>query len=156
MVMLMIDAKEYLQHIELIDTRIQNKLDEQAHMRSIALSITSSLRPDPVSSGGVHDKIGDAMAKVVDLEAEIDREIDRLIDTKQDIKTLLDGVKNPSQLRVLHLRYFGFYDKTECRQRYPSFAEIGYMMGYSERQVCNIHGIALLRVNELLRERAGV
>jgi DNA-directed RNA polymerase specialized sigma subunit len=96
------------------------------------------------------------MSKVVDLESEIDREIDRLIDTKRDIEALLEGVKSPAQLRVLHLRYFGVYDKEERRQRYPSFAEIGDMMGYSERQVCNIHGIALLRVNELLRERAGV
>ena len=151
----MTDAKEYLQQIELINIRIQNKLDEQAHMRSIALSITSALRPDPVSSGGVHDKIGDAMAKVVDLEAEIDREIDRLIDTKRDIESLLAGVKNPAQLRVLHLRYLGYYNKEERRQHYPSFAEIGDMMGYSERQVCNIHGNALQCVNDLLRERAG-
>lgn len=149
----MIDAKTYLQQIELIDIRIQNKLDEQAHMRSIALSITSALRPDPVSGSGAHDKIGDAMAKVVDLEKEIDREIDRLVNTKRDIESLLSGVKNPAQLRVLHLRYFGYYDKEEQRQHYPSFAEIGNMMGYSERQVCNIHGNALQTVNELLRER---
>ena len=122
-------------------------------MRSIALSITSALRPDPVSSGGAHDKIGDAMAKVVDLEAEIDREIDRLVNVKRDIESLLSGVKNPAQLRVLHLRYFGCYDKEEQRQHYPSFAEIGNMVGYSERQVCNIHGNALQTVNELLRER---
>ena len=151
----MIDAKEYLQQIELIDIRIQNKLDEQAHMRSIALSITSSLRPDPVSGSGAHDKIGDAMSKVVDLEAEIDREIDRLIDAKRDIEALLEGVKNPAQLRVLHLRYFGYYDKEECRQHYPSLTEIADTMRYSERQVNNIHGNALQRVTELLKEREG-
>ena len=151
----MTDAKEYLQQIQLIDTRIMNKLDEQAHMRSIALSITSSLRPDPVSGSGAHDKIGDAMAKFVDLGNEINREIDRLVDAKRDIEALLEGVKDPAQLRVLHLRYFGYYLNEEQRQHYPSFAEIGFMIGYSERQVCNIHGNALQRVNELLREKAG-
>ena len=138
------DAKSYLQQIEIYDTQIKNKLDEIAELRRMVMHITSTLRPDGGShSGGVSDKVGNTVAKIVDMEAEINADIDRFVDLKRDISELLDHITDPDELRLLHLRYF----------QYKQWEEIAVDMNYTYRNVCYIHSRALQSVNKLLETR---
>jgi DNA-directed RNA polymerase specialized sigma subunit len=140
-----INAKEYLQQIELYDAHIKNKLEEITSLRSMIMHITSTLRPDGGSpSGGASDKVGDTVAKIIDMEAEVNAAVDKFVNLKREISNLIDCIKDPDEIRLLHLRYFS----------YAQWEEIALKMGYTYRNVCYIHSRALQSVNKLLEARA--
>lgn len=136
----MTDVKRYLQQIRLYDSHIDTKLDELQHLKEMVTRITPTLKDDVVSGGGSQDKLADAVVKIVDLEAEIDREIDRYVNAKQEISSVLDGIVDPDQLQVLHKRYV----------QYKTFEQIACDMNMTYRNVCYIHGKALLAVREIM------
>lgn len=136
----MTDVKRYLQQIKLYDSHINTKLDELQHLKEMVTRITPTLKDDVVSGGGSQDKLADAVVKIVDLEAEIDREIDRYVNAKQEISSVLGGIVDPDQLQVLHKRYV----------QYKTFEQIACDMNMTYRNVCYIHGKALLAVREIM------
>lgn len=133
-------AKEYLQQVKLCDAHIGNKLEELSRLKDMVLHITSTLRGDVVSGGGSHDKLGDAVAKIVALEAEINEAVDAYIDKKREVSKTIEKIKDPDQVQVLHKRYFE--DLT--------WEQIACDMHMSYRNVCYVHGRALLAVAELI------
>ena len=83
-------AKEYLSQVRFLDERITCKLADAARLQDMATRITPVLREDGVSGGGgAPDRLADAVARIVDLKAEINRDIDRLVDKKRDIAAKL-------------------------------------------------------------------
>ena len=137
----MTDAKSYLLQAKLYDTHINNKLEELARLKDLSLRVTSSLKPDVVSTSGNHDKIGDAVAKIVDLETEINQAIDAYVDKKREISRLIEQVQDPDQLTVLHKRYI----------QYEHWEQIACEMGFTYRNICYIHGRALQAVTKLMK-----
>ena len=137
----MIDSKKYLQQIRLYDSHIDTKLEDLHHLKEMVTKITPTLKDDVVSGGGNQDKLGDAIAKIVDLEAEIDRDIDRYVAAKQEISATLDKLTDPDQLQVLHKRYV----------QYMTWEQIACEMNMSYRNVCYIHGKGLQTVNQILK-----
>lgn len=138
----MTDAKRYLQQIKLYDSHINTKIEEVHHLKAIAMKITPTLKQDVVSGGGSQDKLSEAVAKIVDLEAEIDREIDRYVNAMRNISAMIDTLSDPDQLQVLHKRYVQF----------KTWEQIACDMNMTYRNVCYIHGKALLAVNEIMKE----
>lgn len=139
------NAKEYLDQVRLWDTQIKNRLNEIADLHSMAMHITSTLRPDGGSfSGGVSDPVGNAASKVAGMETELKHDIDRLVDSKHAVLNLIDRINDPDESRLLYLKYF----------KYMIWEEIAVEMGYTYRNVCYIHSRALQSVNKLLEERA--
>lgn len=138
----MTDAKRYLQQIKLYDSHINTKIEEVHHLKAMATKITPTLKQDVVSGGGSQDKLSEAVAKIVDLEAEIDREIDRYVDAMRNISATIDTLSDPDQLQVLHKRYVQF----------KTWEQIACDMNMTYRNVCYIHGKALLAVNEIMKE----
>lgn len=136
----MTDVKRYLQQIRLYDSHINTKLEELQHLKEMVTRITPTLKDDVVSGGNSQDKLADAVVKIVDLEAEIDREIDSYVNAKQEISSVLDGIVDPDQLQVLHKRYV----------QYKTFEQIACDMNMTYRNVCYIHGKALLAVREIM------
>jgi hypothetical protein len=149
----MVDVKEYLSKVRLIDTKINTKLDDLARTKALALKVTATLRQDSVSGGGSHDKIGDAVAKMIALEAEIDKAIDDYISVKQEVSAVVDQLDNASQIEVLYKHYFGVWNEEEQRPYYLSLEELAVEMHMSYRNVCYIHGDALKAVGAILKER---
>lgn len=137
----MIDSKKYLQQIRLYDSHIGTKLEELQHLKEMVTKITPTLKDDVVSGGGSQDKLADAVAKIVDLEAEIDRDIDRYVAAKQEISGTLDKLTNSDQLQVLYKRYV----------QYKTWEQIACDMNMTYRNVCYIHGKALQAVNEIMK-----
>lgn len=135
-----VDAKAYLKQVELCDTRINNKLDELSVLKSIALKVTPSLSHAPAHSSGGQDKVGDVIAKIIDLEADINRTVDELVDKKREISAVVDQIQNADQLSVIYKHYFQF----------ETLEQIACDMHMSYRNVCYIHGRALQRVAQIL------
>lgn len=127
-------AKEYLQQVRILDERINCKLADVARLQDMATRITPVLREDGVSGGGgAPDRLADAVARIVDLKAEINRDIDRLVDKKRDIAAKLGKLTDRRYYAVLFRRYILF----------ETFEQIACEMNCSWRNACYLHGQAL-------------
>lgn len=136
----MCDAKDYLRKIELFDANINNRISDLQELKSLVTKITATISPVCVSGSGNQDRLGDAVAKIVDMQDEINRKIDKYIALKKEISAMLEQIQDPDQVKVLHMRYF----------EYKSWEQIAFEMNYSYRNVCYIHGKALQAVEALL------
>ena len=140
----MTDAKSYLMQVELYDTHINNKLEELARLKELTRHITSSIKDVPVSGGSNQDKLGGAIAKIVDLESEINDAVDAYIDKRREVSKVLELLEDADQVAVLHKRYF----------EYMAWEEIACEMHMTFRNVCYIHGRALQAVDAILKDGA--
>ena len=131
--MQMCDAKAYLRKIELLDAHINNKLNDLHTLRTLVTKITATISPVCVSGSGNQDKLGDAIAKIIDLQDEINRKIDNYVDLKREISAKLELIDVADYVKVLHKRYF----------EYKPWEQIACEMNCTFRNVCYIHGKAL-------------
>lgn len=134
------NAKEYLQKMRMYDARIESKLLEVQQLKAMITKITPTLKDDVVSSSGNQDKLGDAVAKIVDLENEINKDIDCYIDLKREVKAKLEKLTNPNYYKVLEKRYV----------QYHTFERIATEMHYSYRNITKLHGRALQAFEKLI------
>ena len=141
----MCDAKAYLKRIELLDAHINNKLNDLYTLRSLVTKITATISPVPASGSGNQDKLGDAIAKIIDLQDEINRKIDNYVDLKREISAMLEQIDVADYVKVLHKRYF----------EYKPWEQIACEMNCTFRNVCYIHGKALQAVEALLEGGEG-
>ena len=145
-------AKEFLQQLVKLDMMIENKLIERNQWKSIAMGTTSggadviingvTQKMDKVQSSGNPQKMADAVAKYVDLEAEIDAVIDELIETKKDVIAVIEML-TPIEYDLLHKVYV---------QRIELEA-VGGMHQKSYNWAKTTHGRALKNVQKILDER---
>lgn len=138
----MCDAKAYLRRIELLDAHINNKLNDLATLRTMVTKITATITPVAVSGSGNQDKLGDAVAKIIDLQNEINQKIDMFVDSKREVSAVLEKLQEPEHVKVLHKRYV----------EYKPWEQIACEMCCTYRNVCYIHGKALQEVEALLKE----
>lgn len=124
-------AKEYLSQYRTLDAEINSKLEQAAQLRALAAKVSPSTGFG--SSGGISDRVGKTVAKIVDLENEINEKIDNLIDLKKEIDTRIAAIANPAYRIILENYYI----------LGKSFEEIGEMLNYSRMQICRNHGTAL-------------
>ena len=134
------DAKSFLRKIELLDAHINNRINDLHELKSLVTKITSTISQVCVSGSGNQDKLGDSVAKIVDLQDEINQKIDKYVDLKREVSTLLEQIEDPDQVKVLHKRYF----------EYKPWEQIACEMNYSYRNVCYIHGKALQAFEALM------
>lgn len=126
-------TKSYLEQIERLDRMIQNKLSEIEQLKHIATSITIAPKEVNVQVSSDKDRMGSAVAKLIDLEQETDRLVDEYIDKRKRIIEQIDSIKDTNMYHVLSERYISR----------KGLSVIAVEMGYSFKQVCRIHGNAL-------------
>lgn len=139
----MSEAKEYLMSIALLDAKIDARVSEMDELKDKLLHITATLSPDKGgSAGGTQDKMAGTMARIVDLQRQINADIDGLVDRKNEALKMLDSMKNPVHMTILHRRYF----------LHQPFERIATDMNYSWRWVCKLHGRALQEFGKVMQE----
>lgn len=137
------DAKSYLQQVEMLDAMITNKLIERKKWEEIALGITANIGGDRVQSSGSKQKMESAVIKCVDMEREIDNLIDELIDTKKKVIKTIEALHSPTEYKILHLRYI----------QYISLTEIADILKREYTWVTTTHGRALKNVQNILNRQ---
>lgn len=136
-------AKEYLGQILARGKQIRNKQAQVDHLADLIASITPTLSEAGAAHGsGVQDKMAEELAAYIDKKAELEQEIAHLLKLTVEAYDLLNRLENPQYVDVLHRRYF-------LRQ---SFGKIADALGYGYRNVCYIHGKALVAFGEVLDE----
>ena len=128
-------TKEYLSRYRWQNDRINAKLEQVAELRRKAQTVCSG------SSEGTHsstpyDRIGEITARIVDLEREINEDIDRSIDVQRGILSAISTVPDERLRHLLELRYINCLTLEEIARR----------MDYSYKQICRLHGKALLQI----------
>lgn len=140
----MLEAKEYLQRIRRCDTIINSKLAEVDSLYGMITRITPVLKDDVGSGGGgSQDKIGNALAKIVDLKNDINHDVDTFVDLKREATALLEKLDNPLHYEILHKRYI----------LYQTFERIAADMDFTHRWVCKLHGRALQAFGKAMKEK---
>ena len=128
-------AKEYLSQYRDLNDSINAKLEQVAELRRKAQTVSSG------SSDGTHgstpyDRIGEITARIVDLEREINEDIDRSIDLQRGIRAAIATVTEVRLRTLLEYKYLNLLTLDETAVR----------MDYSYKQVCRLHGQALIQI----------
>ena len=132
-------TKQYLNHIKRLDKMIENKLDEIYRLREMSVSISTNMDKDRVQSSGSHDKLGESVAKIVDLERETNDILSELADKKKTIINQIDGMENYDFYVILTYKFVQKLD----------FREIFLKMKISERKMYTVYRQALKEFERL-------
>lgn len=134
------DTKRLLQSVEKLDTQIECRLAERQQWHDLALQITASADGVGVRSSGSHSKMADALGRCLDMEEEIDRAVAELVLTRGKVVAALELVENPTEYKLLHLRYI----------QHKSFWEIAEVFQADYTWVTTTHGRALASLQQVL------
>lgn len=137
------NAKEYLGSIKMLDALIESKMVEAHQLRCLATSVSAPLDKCGSGSNVPSDKIGNVVARIVDLQAEIDVLIDGFIDRRADCIKAIESVKKPIYYSLLHKHYV----------QYKTLAEIADEEHYSVPHMSELHKEALADVQRYLDNR---
>ncbi len=133
-------ADEFLKQIERADTLIDSKLSELYRLRCLVTSITVPTDREAIQTSGVSDKVGNTVAKIVDLENEIDDMIDEYIDTRNKCIRVIEQLTDPLQYAIIHKRYV----------QYKSYAEIEDETNYSHQWIMEVRRKALREIDRII------
>ena len=132
-------AKTYLQQIRRLDRKINNKQIQLESLRELVTNITPILKDINVQSNGSQDRLGDTMAKIIDLQNEINNEIDLYVNRKLEAIKLINAMEDDISINILIQRYIN----------YKMWDEIADNLNYTRQGVLKKHGQALLNFEKV-------
>ena len=101
-------AKDYLERIELMDAKINTRVEELESLNVLATKTTSVMGGDRVQSSGSKQKMADCVTRIVDMRNEINADIDAFVNYKQKALKIMDAHCTPDCLNLLYARYFQY------------------------------------------------
>lgn len=128
--------KEYLLQYRDAVRRASAAQEHLAELRAMAERITPNYG---ASGGGTHqtgDRLGAAVAKIVDAETKVDSEIELLIATEREIERAIDSVEDERLRNILYRRYI-------CGDKWEVIA---VALNIEYRWLLRLHGRALQEV----------
>ena len=133
------NAKEYLNQARHLDCRINSKISQVESLNALATKCTTVFSDMPK----VHNSsnMGDIVVKIISLENEINKEIDALVDLKEEIKSVIEKVKNIDYRVLLEERYL-------CMRKWEDIADD---LHFSTQQIFRLHSKALSEVDKILK-----
>lgn len=127
-------AKEYLSQLRHLKIRMISNANEIESLTDVATSITSAINNDGIqTTGATSDKLGNCVARIIDMQNQIIADTDRLEELRVEIVARIDLLDNPKYRDLLMLRYVN--DMT--------FEEIADTMDCTRRWITKLHGRAL-------------
>ena len=131
-------AKEYLLQYRDAVRRATAAQDHLEELRAMAERITPNYGS---SGGGTHqtsDKLGAAVAKIVEAEERLDAEITMLIATEREVERTIQSVEDERLSSILYRRYI-------CGNKWE---EIAVSLNIEYRWLLRLHGRALQEVQK--------
>ena len=99
-------TEEYLNSIQTYEKRIEIKTMELCRLKTMSNNVRKSNLDERVQNNTQSkDSVGDAVAKIIDLEKNVDSVVDDFIRKRNEIIKKLDGIKNVQYYQVLSLKY---------------------------------------------------
>lgn len=133
-------TEEYLNSIQTYEKRIEIKTMELCRLKTMSNNVRKSNLDERVQNNTQSkDSVGDAVAKIIDLEKNVDSVVDEFIRKRNEIIKKLDGIKNVQYYQVLSLKYIN--NKT--------YKEIAELLGCSIMQINRIRQKAILEFEKM-------
>lgn len=133
-------TEEYLNSIQTYEKRIEIKIMELCRLKTMSNNVCKSNLDERVQNNTQSkDSVGDAVAKIIDLEKNVDSVVDDFIRKRNEIIKKLDGIKNVQYYQVLSLKYIN--NKT--------YKEIAELLGCSIMQINRIRQKAILEFEKM-------
>ena len=129
-------TKEYLSQYRTLDIEINSKLEQVEQLRALAAKVSPSTGFG--ANGGISDRVGKTVAKIIDLENEINDDVENLVELKREIRGIINSIPNSLFRNILEMKYI-------CGL---NLSLIGEKLGYCEIQICRMHRSALLYVSK--------
>lgn len=128
-------AKQYLKQAFRYNELIKASIEELENLRTISTSIASADPSKERISGSKNSEpvFVNAVAKIIDLEKQVDEDMVKFLGLKQEIREIINQVKNVNGILVLRYRYLDFMT-WEC---------VADKIGYSIKSVHRMHLAAL-------------
>lgn len=137
-------AKEYLNRYRHLVNRRESLLREIDIIRARATNTTIRIKEVSVmSSSKIHDQIAEDAAMLADSTAALDALVKEIDTTLREILEAIEAVDDEKQKTVLTLRYVEGL----------SWQNVQLKMAYEHTQVMVLHGRALMKIREWLKER---
>ena len=135
------NAKEYLKQAFYLDKRINSKLEQVESLNALATKATTTLSDMPKDPNKGTSRLGDTIAKIIDLQEEINKDIDKLVDLKAEIVGIIKRIDNKELQVILEKRYLCF----------ETWEKIAVEMTYDIRHIYRLHNLGLKETSKLLK-----
>ena len=136
----MSEAKYLLQKIAFLDAEINSLIREHESVKSTLLKATDYSN-EPVATTK-RNTSEDKLVKLADKSSEIDLKIDELVDFKITMGDHINQLEDERHRVILREHYINGL----------SFLEISKSLGYTERHLYRIHGDALQKFQDILKD----
>lgn len=133
------NTREYLNQIQRYDRVIRNKYVELEQLEAHATGLSSFSYGDRVQTSGSQDKIGDLVAKIVDLQSEIADTTKEYLEKKTQVIKTIDSVKNSVLYDILFKKYV----------EGKTLDIIADEIGYSYQRIKELHLSAIATVKKI-------
>lgn len=134
------EAQTYLEQFEMNFVQVECKIAERQQWHDLAFCITQQMGGERVQSSGPKSKMTEAYDQCMEREAEIKKEIDSLTEKQEEIKQTLAQLDNPTEYKLLHMRYIQFKE----------LKEIANIFKADYTWATTVHGRALKSVQDIL------
>ena len=136
----MSEAKYLLQKIAFLDAEINSLIREHESVKSTLLKATDYSN-EPVATTK-RNTSEDKLIKLADKSSDINLKIDELVDFKITMGNHINQLEDERHRVILREHYINGL----------SFLEISKNLGYTERHLYRIHGDALLKFQDILKD----
>lgn len=127
-------ADEYLEQVKELDSKIDNKMDEERELWALATSMTQRYSDMPHGSGN-NDKMTEIVKKIMDAQKRTNAQIDKYVATKQDVIAHIEQLPR-KQYDVLYWLYIKKRDKRQLGEKwYYTWSEVAENLGCSEENI---------------------
>lgn len=127
-------ADKYLEQVKELDSKIENKRDEERELWALATSMTQNYSGMPHGSGE-NDKMTDIVKKIMDAQKRTNAQIDEYVDAKQDVIAHIERLPR-KQYEVLYWLYIKKRQNRKKGQKwYYTWSEVAENLGCSEENI---------------------
>ena len=141
-------AKEYLRQLQVLDVKIKQKLDEyrQLHAQVDARGMDVSGERVQTTPSNPMEKF---IIRYLDLEEDVCELMRQYAEAKDEIINvihMISGKQAAQYIRILYDHYV-----PDEKGKVKSLEQIAYEMSYNYTYTCELHGRALISLEEVLR-----
>lgn len=138
-------VKEYLLQLRTLDTKIVQKAQEAAQLRSAVQGRGMQISDVRVQTSPKNSQ-EDTITGYLDLEKRIDSMIDKYVAEKDHIIDQIHELTDPRFIQILYDHYV-----PDAKHHVKSLEQISVDMNYNYTYMCELHGQALLAFAEKIR-----
>lgn len=133
-------AKEYLNQVRNLETKMKILKEEIDTLREMVVSTGAVQQQERVMSSGAQGRMAETICKINEKEEEWNQLMREFALARAEVIISIQKLNNTDYEQILYKRY--------CQSK--KWEEIAMEMNYSYQWVCKLHGRALLEIEKVI------